>query len=533
MAGHVFIVRGDLRKVACDAWLMPCSRKAQPQSYWFLPGHPGPWDGPMFEDGGPRVQLLHGWPDRLPQPWLGRVGGFHRKPEWYAAGGVEFVHAAAESLRGQTPMCQRAMPLLAMPLVGTGQGGAASRAGEVVRALLPQLNSVAAERDVDVALVCFDSSAYAAAQAERARLENEGAFNWSAELDATLRQEADRLAHRAASGELALFLGAGVSQAAGLPDWKGLLQGLATRAGMSPEERAALKGIHTLDQASIIARRLGPDGLASGTKELLGAHRHFSLTHALLAALPVREVVTTNYDQLFEEAWSHPFGDDITILPNRPSAAQTRRWLLKMHGCLSEPKNIVLTRASYTRYDENLPALAGLVQSFLITRHMLFVGFSLADDNFHRLIDAVRRLLATNQSSEHKRFGTTVTLGKAGLVESLWEDDLERVAMMPQQENPDFPFPAAARRLQIFLDYLLSRTRDTSHLLVGARFNAILNDGEKQLRDALTTFVAHLTGENATAIRQTVAWPRIKEMLLNLGLDVDRRFPMAGTGDES
>ena len=52
----------------------------------------------------------------------------------------------------------------------------------------------------------------------------------------------------------------------------------------------------------------------------------------------------------------------------------------------------MLTRGSYARYDEHLPALAGIVQGFLMTRHMLFVGFSLTDDNFH-LRDALQQFV--------------------------------------------------------------------------------------------------------------------------------------------
>lgn len=43
------------------------------------------------------------------------------------------------------------------------------------------------------------------------------------------------------------------------------------------------------------------------------------------------------------------------------------------------------------RYQTRRSALSGIVQSLLITRHMLFVGFSLRDDNFHRIVDEVRR----------------------------------------------------------------------------------------------------------------------------------------------
>jgi hypothetical protein len=86
MRGHVFIVRGDLRKLACDACLIPTSGRARPGSEWFLPGYDGPRQGEPFADGGPRVKpLLDPAPGR-PRPWLGRIGSHGRPVSWYADG---------------------------------------------------------------------------------------------------------------------------------------------------------------------------------------------------------------------------------------------------------------------------------------------------------------------------------------------------------------------------------------------------------------------------------------------------------------
>jgi hypothetical protein len=343
---------------------------------------------------------------------------------------------------------------------------------------------------------------------------------WPAALTPALRAEADTLARHALRGDLALFLGAGVSMAAGLPSWGGLLDLLAKHAGMTGDERAALADLRSaLDQATVVERRLTDQRREIGTAValVLGDRRHYGLSHALLAALPVREAVTTNYDQLFDEAWalSDPVG--LSVLPGaiKPDA---RRWLLKMHGCLSDPERVVLTRSSYIRYDEGLPALAGLVQAFLVTRHVLFVGFSMADDNFHRMVDAVRRLRAEARRSAH--FGTALALGHGGLSEVLWDRDVRRVRMDERPESAkDFPVAEAARRLEIFLDYLVSRTRGAAHLLMGARFDPLLTPGERALRDALAQFVSAVTGPDAAAVRDTVAWPRIERLLRGLGFD--------------
>jgi len=83
-----------------------------------------------------------------------------------------------------------------------------------------------------------------------------------------------------------------------------------------------------------------------------------------------------------------------------------------MHGCVTQPESIVLTRADYLRYEERRAALTGIVEALLITRHMLFVGFGLADDNFHRIADAVRRVVHPSMDSESLRepFGTALVL---------------------------------------------------------------------------------------------------------------------------
>jgi hypothetical protein len=531
MPGHVFVVRGDLRKLACDAWLVPCSRKARPGHEWFLAGYTGPREGKPFSEGGPRVQpLLDSAPGR-PRPWLGHIGSRRQPVSWYADGAAEFLDAAAREIAaaGEPPLFGRGRSLLALPVVGTGKGGAAQKAGEVVQELLPRLRDFAGRtyaggREFDVALACFDAASHAAAQAERVRR-----ADWPTDLTDTLKSEADRLARHALRGELALFLGAGVSMAAGLPSWGGLLDVLAARAGMTTGERRALGELRSvLDQATVVERRLADRGekIGRAVAATLGDRRHYALAHALLAALPAREAITTNYDPLFEDAWNLSDPDGLSVLPGamRPDA---RRWLLKMHGCLSDPDRVVLTRSSYTRYDEQLPALSGMVQAFLVTRHVLFVGFSLSDDNFHRIVDAVRRLRGERRPPGH--FGTALSLGAGGLAEVLWEQDVRRVRMTEQPEATLGSASAeAARRLEMFLDYLVSRTRDAGHLLVGERFDPLLTPGERVLRDALREFVRAVTGENAAAVRGTVAWPRVARLLRGLGFEEGDGPPAGG-----
>jgi hypothetical protein len=152
-------------------------------------------------------------------------------------------------------------------------------------------------------------------------------------LDDELIAEAHRLAHGASAGQLVLFLGAGVGQGAGLPLWKNLLEQLAERAGMAVADRLSLATLDAVDRARIISGRLKGRSLGTAAAELLQTFRHYSVSHALLAALPIEEVVTTNYDVLFEEA-SRVAGVPVRVLPERPEPGE-RRWILKMHGSIA------------------------------------------------------------------------------------------------------------------------------------------------------------------------------------------------------
>src|SRR5262245_46926901 len=37
MAGHVFVIRGDIRRIVCDAWLLPTDAVPHVEPGWFRP----------------------------------------------------------------------------------------------------------------------------------------------------------------------------------------------------------------------------------------------------------------------------------------------------------------------------------------------------------------------------------------------------------------------------------------------------------------------------------------------------------------
>lgn len=552
--GHVFIVQGDLRRLACDAWLVPVGQEARPEPHW-LQWPPGARPAPEFtpsqewREGRSRTLQVEPWARGMSPPWLVHVGGTRdTRVGWFVEGVEEFFAKVARQLDGTQPRHGRERHLVALPVVGTAGGGAWERTGEVLRVLLPVLGRAAARYGFDVALVANAPDTFAAAQAERHR----AGLGWPA-LGQELEAEASRLAERLHEGDLVLLVGAGASAAAGVPTLHRLLGILAEEAGIGGREAQALAGLDAVDQARVLEQRLeaqqqtgqragqqagqgegrprepgdegappveGAPGEGSSVRPLVRAVvRHVdseypSLSHALLSGLPVGEVVTTNYDRLFELACQ---GIDrrVSVLPHAPDR-DADLWLLKMHGSIERPQDIVLTREDYLRYDERRAALAGIVQALLMTRHMLFVGFSLQDDNFHRIVDAVRRALrpAGTQASEEP-YGTALVLTHQPLLEELWRGELRWVAFQGEGGEGEQVQREAARRVEIFLDSLLSKARTTAPHLLADRFDGVLTEDERALRDGLRAFLSRMP-EGA---RHTRAWREVERLVHRLGGD--------------
>lgn len=483
MSGHLFITRGDLRHLACDAILVPSGTDDQGRR-----GHTG-WEveGLRREDGlvvgapsgTDRVAEVVPATEASPAVWLGHTGERgDEPPEWYAQAVREFIASAGSGQRLTARPLADDRPVLAIPLVGIGAGGMAAHKGELVVAVVEAVETALRQRDADVVLVLASSEAFAAAQQARSRTD----LQWR-ELSEELQAKAASLAAKARADRLVLFMGAGTGIGAGLPSWSDLLDRLARGAGLDEEEMAQLVELDHRDAAAVIEQRLRRDGhrIADVISPMISQPR-VSLLHQLLASLPVTEAVTTNYDWLFEKAWSDAERAHV-VLPGE-GARDATSWLLKLHGTIEEPDRIVLSRDDYLRFEGEGKALAGVVQAMLLTRHMLFVGYSLSDDNFHRLVHQARSTLGDSDEHLPGRFGTALTPDEGGLVQQLWADDVDFVSTAT---DPDGTGPV--RRLAVFLDLVAAEASAPAAHLLDHTYDAVFSPAERELRAALQQVV--------------------------------------------
>ena len=501
---HVFVTAGDLAHLACDAVVISTDAALRVEPSWGALAQHLPDRAEAFA-GGARAVVADPAPGDGRLRVLANVGASPAATlDWFIEGGVAAVHCAADALVGRAGTGR---PLVAVPLFGSRMGGGESRTGELVATLLPALERAATERDVDVALVLRTRAMYAAVQSHR-RSRSPATFDRY--LSHALRDVGDVLAQRASSGDLVLFLGAGASIGGGLPSWTGLLHELATDAGLDDEEMGEFASLDALDQGRMVQLRLEERRQPLGQRiaERFARHPLVPLTQAMLASLPVDQVATTNYDQLFEQA-SRDAGRPCGVLPYRPDPASPR-WLLKLHGCTSKPEQIVLTRDDYLRFATSRAALAGIVQALMLTRHMLFVGFSLDDDNFHRIVHDVRSTLAASRAKT-QRFGTALALDGRSLKRQLWSRDLDIVSM-GGDDGCDAP-----RRLRILLDYVGMKAADGTAHLLDDRYDGVLSEDEKELRSVLQDLMARLPSDGTAGAWSTPAGRQLARLLAAMG----------------
>ncbi len=400
---------------------------------------------------------------------------------------------------------------LGVNVIGSGRGGASRMKGHLLSRLIEVLHGLAIERDIDIVLVTYGDKSYAAAQRARRLVVDqdhlEATWTFDGRSTTDLQNWANQLAEAAITSRLVLFVGAGVSAGAGAPTWNQLLADIARVAGFRPEALSLLAKKDPRDQATLIEGRLDEKGrdLRVEVAAHLQRTERYSLLHGLLTSLPSSEAVTTNFDDLFETA-ARTAGRNLAVLPANPAAADGQ-WLLKLHGTVEKPENIVLTRSDYLDLPRQYGALIGLVQGMLLMRHMMFIGYSLKDEDFQELIHEVRKARGDTVKGG---CGTVLTLFEDELEREIWSKDLDVVPIIAG--TPDIATHAeAARELEIFLD-LVGFLATTSAAFFLDPTYSFLSDDEKFLRKTLH----HLVVMTADSKKDSVGY-LVKRFLDGLG----------------
>ncbi|MGK8552903.1 SIR2 family protein [Nocardia gipuzkoensis] len=208
-------------------------------------------------------------------------------------------------------------------------------------------------------------------------------------------------------GEVLIFLGAGASTGDGAaPSGRELAGKLADE--LSPDE---LAGCTTLpDIAGRLQAKIGRYELIRLIVEYFNSFPlHTTELHRVVAQLPVKNVVTTNYDCFMENAWkeSHVEYQRLCTPTDITHISSELPVLLKLHGSLEVDEvlcPVVVTSHDFYRHFVSGTSVAqDLLRAWMLTKICIFIGFGLRDPNFLQLFFYVRSLLENSRVDVDER----------------------------------------------------------------------------------------------------------------------------------
>ncbi|MDZ4065089.1 MAG: SIR2 family protein, partial [Coriobacteriia bacterium] len=251
------------------------------------------------------------------------------------------------------------------------------------------------------------------------------------------------------SGNAVVIYGAGPSCQNGLPSWPALtercVEKTETLLGRElPAGRAASGAGRFAEAFGMLSRTLddaGQDGRAvidGWVREAIADPGQMGRLYGLLARLPVRLYLTTNYDEIFErhlrDAGFAPSVHTYTreSLEEIDTTAVDKS-VVHVHGLVSSPMPLVLTDGDYAavRQAKRFEALRIFLQSHFAISPILMVGFSMMDPN----VKGIARQVALNI---RRRQQPIVLLADASRDEALAFARDFNVRVVPSRSANDF-----------------------------------------------------------------------------------------------
>ncbi len=208
------------------------------------------------------------------------------------------------------------------------------------------------------------------------------------------------------------YVGAGVSDAYGLPLWSQFLSTVSHDLEVAAKVQALVGQGDFEEAAESLIESMGRLVFNDAVEDAFGDHAIEEPTEVSTAYLLTRiasgPVITTNFDHVLEltfEKAGVPFERVVwgARADSIVSAMQTNdRFLLKIHGDVDDTGDRVLTRSEYfAKYgnasDENeaTGSLTRLVERMLGSRTLLFIGCSLRNDRVVQILSATAQQLGS------------------------------------------------------------------------------------------------------------------------------------------
>lgn len=210
-----------------------------------------------------------------------------------------------------------------------------------------------------------------------------------------MEKDLERLIKYIRKEDVALFIGSGFSFKAGAPHVCDIIEEILKEGGEKFASENKDKNLRDVSE-SFVEYCDGRNDLISLLGRLFNFEVKDTSDQDALRKIPhVNTIFTTNYDTLLENAY--PQAERVVITSNAGSsyADDKKVNIYKVHGditTLNAPDGIIITESDYQNYFKTgrYELIWETLKLAFSKKHMLFIGYSLEDDNIIDIIKTVR-----------------------------------------------------------------------------------------------------------------------------------------------
>ncbi|BES63688.1 hypothetical protein SANA_01270 [Gottschalkiaceae bacterium SANA] len=198
------------------------------------------------------------------------------------------------------------------------------------------------------------------------------------------------------NNKLVFFVGAGVSRLSGYPSWTDLVNEFYTKLYKKRKKRTKFSTEENLQIPEKFYRTREKEDFDKILKKMFGVEKKSNIVHEKMMILNPAHFITTNYDELIEQACNKR-GKYYSIISSDDDVArvESSKFILKVHGDFRNgynSENIVLMEKDYLNYENKYALTSNLMKSILATYTIVFIGYGLGDHNIKLLLNWVKNL---------------------------------------------------------------------------------------------------------------------------------------------
>ena len=216
-----------------------------------------------------------------------------------------------------------------------------------------------------------------------------------------MNKDLERLIKYIRKEDVAIFIGSGFSFKAGAPHVCDIIEAILKEGGESFTSENKNKNLREVSE-SFVEYCDSRNDLVTLLGKLFDFEVKDTSDQELLRKIPhIKTIFTTNYDTLIENAY--PQVERVVITSNEGSSYTDEKKvnIYKVHGditTLNSPDGIIITESDYQNYftSGRYELIWETLKLAFSKKHMLFIGYSLEDDNIIDIIKNVRNCIGAS-----------------------------------------------------------------------------------------------------------------------------------------